>query len=328
MSSLDPDRSDTAAAARTMSNSPAISVVLPVHNGSRYLDRSVESLVAQTCRDWELILVDDASTDDTPLKIEAWAAADDRIHAIRLAQNRKLPGALNEGFQRARGELLSWTSDDNCYAPNALARMLEVLREKPQVDVVYADYTLVDEEGSPLGVEPVRPREDLVLYNCVGPCFLFRRRVLQQLGGYDEAMFLAEDYDFWLRASLEFRLEPLHEPLYFYRRHGGSLSARRSPEISIASQVAVERWLPQAAWLTRTTRGRALEALGLRALLRGDAGTGRQYLLRAMLLLRRPPRFHRCRSYAVDWLLGSRAGNLVRRCCLGRSKHPTGGISS
>jgi len=309
-----------------MSTNPTVSVVLPVHDGSRYLDRSVESLLSQTYSDWELILVDDASTDDTPLKMEAWAAADDRIKAVRLSENRKLPGALNEGFRRAGGDVLSWTSDDNWYAPDALARMVEVLREKPEVDVVYADYTLVDEDGSPIGVEPVRPPEDLVLYNCVGPCFLFRRRVLKRLGGYDEEMFLAEDYDFWLRASLEFRLEPLNEPLYFYRRHAGSLSAQKAREISIATQVAVERWLGEAAWLTRTLRGRALEALGLRALLRGDAKTGRRYLLRAMVLLRRPPRFRQCRSYAVDWLLGSRAGNLVRRCWLGRAKQEMGGF--
>ena len=307
-----------------MSNSPAISVVLPVHNGSRYLDRSVESLVAQTFGDWELILVNDASTDDTPSKIEAWAARDDRIKAVHLAENRKLPGALNEGFRRARGELLSWTSDDNWYAAGALARMLEILRQKPDADVVYADYTLVDEDGSPIGLEPVRPREGLVLYNCVGPCFLFRRRVLEQLGGYDEALFLAEDYDFWLRASFEFRLEPLHETLYFYRRHGGSLSAQRANAVSMASQNAVDRWLGEVTWLTRSMRGQALEALGLRALLRGDAKTGRRYLFRAMLLLRRLPRFRRCRSYAVDWLLGSRTGDLVRRCCPGRSKRATG----
>lgn len=302
-----------------MSTRPTISVVLPVHNGSRYLDQSISSVVGQTCGDWELILVDDASTDDTPSKIAAWTAKDSRIKAIRLDENRKLPGALNEGFRRAAGEFFTWTSDDNWFAPDALARMLEFLDSGPDVDVVYAAYTLVDEAGSPIGTEPAQPPEELAVYNCVGPCFLFRRRVLEDLGGYDEQLFLAEDYDFWLRASVRFQLQPLTELLYFYRRHGHSLTAQRQQAISLATEEAVERWLSGPAQLNRVMQGRAREALGLRALIRGDVKAGRRHLLRAMLMLRRPPRFRRCRSYAVDWLFGSAAGRFVRRRWAGRS---------
>jgi len=292
--------------------SPAISVVLPTHNGGRYLDEAVASVVAQTCVDWELILVDDASTDDTPAKLDAWAARDPRIRAVHLAANRKLPGALNDGFRHARGELLAWTSDDNAYLPEALQRMREVLATRPELDVVYADATLVDASGAAIGLEPARPPEDLAVGNCVGPCFLYRRRVHEALGGYDEGLFLAEDYDFWLRASLEFRLEPLRTPLYLYRRHGQSLSAQRAHAISLATETAVERWLGRAKDLPRRMRGRAHEALGLRALLRGDVPAGRRHLLRATWLLGRPPWFRRCRSYMVDFLLGAAAGNRLR----------------
>jgi len=295
-----------------MHPSPFVSVVLPTHNGGRYLDQAVASIAAQSCGDWELILVDDASTDETPGKIAAWAGREERIKPVRLDENRKLPGALNEGFRRAAGEYLTWTSDDNWYAEDALARMLDVLCQSPEADIVYTDYALVDAGGSPIRREHARPKEDLVLGNCVGPCFLFRRRVLERLGGYDEDFFLTEDYDFWLRASLEFSFLPIGEPLYFYRQHGESLTALQQREISLACEKAVLRWLPQADWLTRKLRGQALEALGLRALLRGDVKAGRRHLLRAMLL-GRPPRFHKCRSYAVDWLLGAAAGNWFRR---------------
>ena len=296
-----------------MTATPLISIVLPIYNGSRHVDQAIESVVAQTIDDWELIVVDDASTDETPQKIAAWADRDSRIKTVRLAENRKLPGALNEGFGRAAGRFFTWTSDDNWYAPEALARLLEALRAEPDVDVVYSDYTLVDADGAVIGLETVGPREDLVLGNCVGPCFLMRSPVFDRLGGYDEDLFLTEDYDFWLRASLEFSFLPLGEPLYFYRRHGESLSARQEHGVSVAAEKALLGWLPRATWLTRRLRGRGFEALGLRALIRGDVKAGRRHLIRAMLLLRRPPLFRQCRSYAVDWLAGPRLGNWVRR---------------
>ncbi|MHC4402768.1 MAG: glycosyltransferase family 2 protein [Planctomycetota bacterium] len=298
-----------------MTSVAVISVVLPTHNGSKYLDQAVASIVAQTYRAWELILVDDASTDDTPSTVDAWAAQDERIRGIHLPSNRKLPGALNRGFRQASGAFLTWTSDDNWYAPEAFARMLDALEARPEVDLVYAGCTEVDSSGTPLRPIPAEPPDRLAVHNCVGACFLYRRAVGDALGGYSEDLFLAEDYDFWLRASLRFRLEPLDNLLYYYRRHGDSLTDRRARDASLANERAVERWLTAPDGPTGKTRGRALEAMGLRALVRGDVRAGRRYLLRAMRLLRRPPVFRHCRSYAVDFLLGATVGNLLRRVC-------------
>jgi hypothetical protein len=296
-----------------MSGTPAISVVLPTHNGSRYIDQAVESVVRQTFTDWELIVVNDASSDDTPAKIDAWTARDERIRAVHLAENRKLPGALNEGFRLAGGDYLSWTSDDNWYAPEALAKMLEVLQTRPRVDAAYAGMTEVDEAGSPVATRPVLAAEELAVTNVVGACFLYRRAVQDSLGGYREDLFLAEDYDFWLRAYLDFQLEPLDEALYFYRKHSGSLTEQRAAAIARATERAVEDWIKRTDRLSRKTRGRALEALGLRALVRGETRAGRRFLLRGICLLGRPPVFRRCRSYCIDFVLGKAAGDLTRR---------------
>ena len=293
--------------------SPTVSAVLPTHNGSRYIDRAIESVVGQTFADWELILVDDASTDDTPAKIDAWAGRDERIRTVHLKENRKLPGALNEGFRLAKGDYLTWTSDDNWYAPEAFARMLDVLQTRPPVDVVYAAMTEVDQAGSTTATLPVLAPQELAVTNCVGACFLYRRSVHHTLNGYREDLFLAEDYDFWLRASLDFRLEPLDELLYFYRKHSGSLTEQRTEAMARATERAVEDWIKHSDRLSRKTRGRALEALGLRALVRGDTWAGRRFLLRGMCLLGRPPVFRQCRSYCVDFLLGRTVGSLARR---------------
>ena len=295
-----------------MNNNPAISVVLPTHNGSGYLDESIKSIVAQTHKNWELIVVDDASTDDTPTKIQSWVASDSRIRAVYLQENRKLPGALNEGFRHASADLFTWTSDDNCYRPSAFARMLAMLDAKPKVAVVYADSTLVDENGSPIRPMPVAPPEKLPFGNCIGACFLYRRAVHEKLGGYDEEMFLAEDYDFWLRASNDFQFEPLHEPLYFYRSHNGTLSSRKTRGIAFASENTLKRWLPTATWLSRETRVRAYVRWGRRAYQNGVPKVGRRHLLRAILVSRRPLLFAGNRWLFIEFLFGTRTRKFLQ----------------
>jgi glycosyltransferase involved in cell wall biosynthesis len=245
---------------------PTISIVLPTHNGSRYLDQAVDSVVRQTCADWELIIVDDASADDTPRMVADWASRDARIRAVCLKQNRKLPGALNEGFRVARGRYFTWTSDDNRYHERALERMLEALEADPGVAIVYARQARIDEQGAPAGERAFLPPEELACASCVGACFLYRREVHEKLGGYDEGLFCAEDYDFWLRASNHFRFAAIDETLYSYRIHRGSLTATRRQTVAVAVLRALRRWLPGANWLDERRRIEAWAAFGLRAI--------------------------------------------------------------
>lgn len=237
-----------------MSGKPAISIVLPTHNGARYLSQSIQSCVEQTFRDWELILVDDASTDETPAIIREWLGRDARLRAIHLTENRKLPGALNTGFDVARGELFTWTSDDNWYRPQALERMQARLAERPDVDVVYGGQDYVDDNGERLYYKPATPLDQLFVDNVVGACFLYRREVQERLGGYDLTQFCVEDYDFWIRAAAQFTLAPLDEPLYFYRFHAASLTWTRRQEILPKITRAVMRHLPEAGWLSDQRR--------------------------------------------------------------------------
>lgn len=246
-----------------MNTAPCISVVLPTHNGSRYLDQSVASLAAQTFPNWELIIVDDASTDETAEIARDWIRRDTRIRGLFLKENRKLPGALNEGFQAAKGELLTWTSDDNWYHPQALARMREVLLNNPNVAIAYANFVRVDEAGNHLGAGYVAPISEIYRFNVVGACFLYRRQVQDRLQGYDEELFLAEDYDFWLRASNDFEFARIHESLYYYRVHNASLTAQRAARISVATLRTLGKWLPSAKWLDDETRCDAWGYFGL-----------------------------------------------------------------
>jgi len=238
---------------------PRVSMVMPVHNGARWLADAIDSVLAQDFADFELILVDDASRDASPAIMADAAARDARVRLLRLDTNVGLPAALNHGFAAARGDLHSWTSDDNILRPPMLGRLVTTLDAHPDADVVHADFMLIDEAGAELGRSRVGPVDRLLYGNNIGACFLYRARVTEALGGYDTQLFGVEDYDFWLRAAQRFAFVALHEDLYLYRKHGGSLTSQRAEQIQALTAKIVERALPA----TLPARGRSEILLGL-----------------------------------------------------------------
>ena len=258
---------------------PLVSIVLPTYNGEKYLAQAIESCLNQTYASLELIVVDDASTDRTPEIISSYATQDARMRCLRHNTNRKLPAALNTGFAQARGEYLTWTSDDNCYQPDAIMSMLKVLDSQPDASIVYSNYTVIDEHGKVRGTTITTPISGLATWNCVGACFLYRRAVYEELGGYSEDLYLAEDYDFWLRASIRFKFSKLEKDLYLYRDHSESLTRTKLERIALAVSTTRVRNIPSLPWISRTAKvsyllniardcfGRGAPALTRRAIL-------------------------------------------------------------
>lgn len=232
---------------------PMISVVLPTYNGETYIREAVGSILTQTCRDFELIIVDDCSTDHTPAILEELAESDRRIRVIHNQENQMLPGSLNIGFAEASGQFFTWTSDDNKYGREALETMLGLLLDEPETDIVYAYYDLIDAEGKIISDETHwktlesrdinrwKEKPDGELWNWAGACFLYRREVHEKLLGYDETLFLAEDFDFWVRALRYFKFKQLKQCLYQYRMHGHSLTATRELEILEKDAMIIQR---------------------------------------------------------------------------------------
>ncbi len=205
-----------------------VSIVLPVHNGARYLKLSIESCLAQTHQNLELVVVDDCSTDETPEIISEFTRCDSRTIGMRNPRNLGLPSSLNTGFSHTHGELLTWTSHDNFYAQNAIEELVRFLCTWNDVDFVYSAYRNVDERGTVVGTHSKPPMPwQLSLRNIVGPCFLYRRRVYEELGEYRQDMEYVEDYEYWLRVFSRFRMMRLSLPLYYYRRHPKSMTARK-----------------------------------------------------------------------------------------------------
>lgn len=211
---------------------PIVSIVLPSYNGEKYIRESIDSVLAQTFPYWELILVDDCSTDGAGAVMDAYAAKDSRIRVIHNAVNQRLPHALNVGFREARGKYLTWTSDDNRYLPRALEVMVRALDADSAVPMVSAEMECIDESGALIGGYPVYEDHLLWADDLVGACFMYRREALIKVGEYDPAKVYVEDYDYWLRIRMAMgEIKNVPELLYQYRRHGDSLTATKGKEI-------------------------------------------------------------------------------------------------
>jgi glycosyltransferase involved in cell wall biosynthesis len=266
-----------------MSQPATISIVLPTYNGaSGYLDQSIQSCLKQDYSDWELIIVDDASTDNTRELVSRYVDEEPRIRCIGHSVNRKLPAALNTGFENATGQYHTWTSDDNYYKPNALGELVTYLEQHRDIDVVYTDYTLVDQDGAVVEVKRICDVDELLQNSCIGPSFLCRSFVFTELGGYSDEFFLAEDYDYWLRASAQFQLRPLHKNLYYYRLHQDSLTSKRKREQALALERALNRNLPSLTWVDSPGRSIANLRLFELALRRSAVVTATRYFALAI----------------------------------------------
>lgn len=263
-------------------NGPLVSIVLPTHNGSKFLRESIESCLAQSYSNWELIVVDDASDDDTWAIIQEFEKFDPRITGVKSVVSLRLPGALNKGFSLAGGSYLTWTSDDNRYKPTALAEMVSFLETHPDTHLVYADFSKIDESGDWLSLQSVRSAENLAIRNCVQGCFLYRRQVYEQIGNYNEALFLVEDWDYWIRVLKKFKITPLHRDLYDYRVHSGSLTATRKREVADAVEQLLVTHLPGSTCFGAHARARGYLKLRRLASGRRSSLTSIMYLLKAL----------------------------------------------
>lgn len=212
---------------------PFISIILPVYNGSQFLAESIESCINQTYTNWELIIVNDCSTDNSLQIAEQYAGKDSRIRIVNNQINKKLPASLNEGFKYATGKYYTWTSHDNRFHIDFLKVYVEYLESHPDTGFLTGTYQMMDEAGKLLDIVSLPdPQKYMPLFNPVAYAFMYRADVAQKAGRYDENLFLVEDYEYWVRLWLHTNVERIEECLYYTRVHGGTLTALRKKEIA------------------------------------------------------------------------------------------------
>lgn len=208
---------------------PRVSVILPVFDGARFLSQALDAILGQTFADFEVIAVDDGSTDTTPAILAEAAARDPRVRVERLARSGHTR-ATRRAIELARGELLAHCDHDDVWLPTRLARGVSYLDAHLDVAVVGTGAIVVDAEDRPLGVitHPCDPDEmarRLPVANAIcHSSVLTRAAALRVVGGHRDAFRHASDYDLWLRMSERFRLANLPDPLVRYRVHFGNMT--------------------------------------------------------------------------------------------------------
>jgi glycosyltransferase involved in cell wall biosynthesis len=222
-----------------MSPPPVVSVVLPVFNAEAYVGAAVESILDQTHRDLELIVVDDGSVDGSGQILREYEAADPRVRVHRQ-ENQGQGTALNEGFRRAAGTYVAVMDADDVAFPDRLERQVALLEENPGVLLVGGAVVVTNAEGAP--IETVRfPCSDaelrrlLPLRNVFShPTVVMRRSAFAAAGGYRPVVRPAEDYDLWLRMAEMGEMRNVAATVLAYRVHDAQLSQVEQREMAVA----------------------------------------------------------------------------------------------
>lgn len=235
-----------------MADHPLVSVLMPAYNASRYVAEAVDSILAQTFADFEFLIVDDGSTDDTPQILKDYAARDGRIRVF-TQPNGGVGAALNRGLSEARGEFIARMDADDVSLPHRLQREIDFLRGRPDCVLVGSRVLLIDADGEPLFEMPGIPLEheqiDRLLMRAdwaiVHPSTVMRREAVLRVGGYRADLVPVEDHDLFLRLAEIGRLANLPDVLLYYRKHPMNsvrvLADRRVGALSTVMNTAWER---------------------------------------------------------------------------------------
>ncbi len=208
---------------------PTVSVIIPTYNRAHFIGEAIQSVLSQTYQDFELIVVDDGSTDDTDEVVEGFN--DGRLRYIKLEENSgKTATPRNTGLKAARGEYIAFLDSDDVCLPNRLEVEVEFLNTHPSVGLVYADVVFfgsrVISEGRVLeGVSPLSgyALKELFVNNPISSdAVLVRKTCFEKVGLYDESLAASEDGDMWLRIAACFEIDCIDFPLARYRRHEGN----------------------------------------------------------------------------------------------------------
>lgn len=210
---------------------PLVSVVLNTYNRPDLLRQSVASVLAQDYPNFEVIIVDDCSPDNTPEVVAGIVAQHpDRVRSLRLPENRGLAAARNAGIRAARGPLIAFQDDDDLWLPGKLTAQVEALRRHPECGLCYGKALEATPDGHPThqvhGGSALGKTGDcfeLMLRHHViySPCLLFSRQCVDTVGHMDETLRTAEDDDYYLRLTAHFRAAYVSEPIALVRQHQG-----------------------------------------------------------------------------------------------------------
>lgn len=238
-----------------MTTTPVVSVLVTCFQQARWIDEALDSVAAQTFREWELVVTDDGSTDGSPDLIRAWADRHDLPVTLLLTEaNRGLTRTLNAALPRCRGRYLAYLGGDDRWSPAKLERTVTALEAEPDAAVAYSDARLIDAEGEELAPSALSDRghvpapqgpmfETLLHQNLVvASTAVYRRDLIEAVGGWDPDLPF-EDWDLLLHLADRHPFVAVEEALVDYRVHDDSATRSRFSEMIEGRLLVLEKWL-------------------------------------------------------------------------------------
>ncbi len=232
--------------ARTMSDTPLISVVTPTYNRADYLGEAIDSVLAQTYQHFEMLIVDDGSTDATPELMKRYAS-DSRIRYFQQ-ENQGQSVARNRGIAESTGEYICFLDSDNAWLPEKLESSLAHLAANPGTDVVYGDCITIDEHGKEISRKNMTRfsgditakllKDNFVSMNTT----MTRAEIIKSVGGFNPQDRYAEDYGLWLRVATRARFLYVPEYWAYYRVMEDQISSQKVRRL-YANQDVIEEFL-------------------------------------------------------------------------------------
>jgi glycosyltransferase involved in cell wall biosynthesis len=289
----------TASTATSATATLRVSVLMPAYNARRYLAEAIDSILAQTFRDFELVIVDDGSTDDTPEILKRYAAQEPRVRIVSRP-NTGISGALNDGLETCRAPLVARMDADDVAEPQRLERQVAYMDAHADCVLLGSDVLLIDPAGLPIGIDQNQPAHEEIERQLLRgrggavyhPSAMMRRHAIDRVGRYRAAFNDSEDLDLFLRLAEIGRVANLPEPLLRYRRHLNSVTQNRyQNQWRLKRQIVAEAYQRRgqtmpADWTFEPWQPRPIAAQlrewGWRALKAGNVRAARHQALLAV----------------------------------------------
>jgi glycosyltransferase involved in cell wall biosynthesis len=267
---------------------PKVSVIIPTYNNrSRYLEAAIRSVRRQTFQDFEIVVVDDGSKDETARVVHDFA--DRRMRFVRHDRNRGEAAARNTGIRHATGRYVAFLDDDDEWLPKKLEKQVALLdRSVSSVGLVYTGFWRINGTREPIGQWIPDKKGDvfgaMCAQNWIGTpsTVLVRSECFRQVGGFDESVTYGADYDMWLRISRKFAVDYISEPLILYRVHESNMSSNY--DLLIQGKEDQLRRYAHLFAAERKTYSRRHLSLGVLYCCNNQTRKGREAFLKAIRL--------------------------------------------
>ena len=220
-------------------NKPLVSVVMPAHNAQKYISGAIESILNQTFKKFELIIVNDCSKDKTLEIIKYFSKKDPRIKIVNNDKRLDIAGSLNKGISKASSNIIVRMDADDISLPNRLELQYKLIESSKNIAAVGANIMLMDSEGKEIGSRRY-PHSSKDLKSCLfryssfaHPVVVFRKDIFDQVGGYDPKFSPTEDLDLWFRLGRKYKFGSIPETLLKYRLYEKSSSHKSLKDVEI-----------------------------------------------------------------------------------------------